>query len=793
MSKRRKSQRHHDAKAAAGRGCQDRQARYEKACELALAGQYDRAARLYASLGQTAERRLQALVRNDLAVLAAVGGATDSAQAGFAEALAVDETCAVARSNLAFLTAPSARAVAPVEREVSPTAPVTTGAVRVAVLSFLFNWPSTGGGTVHTFELARFLNKAGFEVKHLYARYGRWKVGEVRDPLPYPAEALDFDVNSWNVRAIQAAFRRAVDAFAPDHVIITDSWNMKPLLAEAVRGYPYILRFQAMECFCPLNNVRLLADETGVRQCPLHQFATPQECGRCVSARGNLSGSLHQVERALSAVGGPIYHEQLLRAVGEARAVLVVNPLHEAMISPYAAEVRVVTAGIDRARFPWPGPAPAATPTIVFAGLVDEWMKGFAVLRDACRRLWARRRDFALVATGDPPGQVDEFTHFVGWQSQEELPRLLSSAALVAVPTIAQEALGRTAVEAMAAGRPVVASRLGGLPFTVLDGCTGLLCEPGNADDLAHKIELLLDDPTLRARLGENGRRRFEEHYAWEQIIDRHYRPLLARPKCSGFQPRLRPSVDSAGLVAKTSAFFQMEQAEVDDMLARYRAVHEAKRYAEILGEHKTLSFEEAFVIYVLLARRRPKTIVEIGTQFGRSTRRLLDMKTLLGLDSPVVCFDLVEQARHFGPDEARVIVGDLTGTFRSSVLEAYEPGFIFVDVHARATLREIVTETLKTSGWTLALHDCGSGLCNPDMSQVRADAEITSSTGVWERHVLGDVFGIDDPLSDRLDAVTTPTHRLAIFATTHGLAVLLPQATTAGPAETTTGAEVTT
>ena len=52
-------------------------------------------------------------------------------------------------------------------------------------------------------------------------------------------------------------------AFNPDQVIITDSWNIKPLLAEAVREYPYILRLQAMECLCPLNNLRLLVEGVG--------------------------------------------------------------------------------------------------------------------------------------------------------------------------------------------------------------------------------------------------------------------------------------------------------------------------------------------------------------------------------------------------------------------------------------------------------------------------------------------------------------------------------------------------
>ena len=271
--------------------------------------------------------------------------------------------------------------------------------------------------------------------------------------------------------------------FEPDYVAITDTWNMKPLLAEAMRGYPCLLLYQAQENLCPLNNLRLLADGPDqVRQCPRNQLATPEICHRCLAERGHHSGALHQCERALAGVGTPEYDQKLRRSLQEAEAVLVLNPQTAAMLEPYASRVCIVPWGLDPARFPWPPPDRAAgrsrtgrIATLFMAAVAGEYIKGFHVAHEACRLLRQTRADFELVVTFDPPGPgpIDEFTRSVGWCSQAELPRHYRAADICLVPTIAQDGLSITSVEAMASGIPVVASRIGGVPYTVSDGVTG--------------------------------------------------------------------------------------------------------------------------------------------------------------------------------------------------------------------------------------------------------------------------------------------------------------------------------
>jgi glycosyltransferase involved in cell wall biosynthesis len=88
------------------------------------------------------------------------------------------------------------------------------------------------------------------------------------------------------------------------------------------------------------------------------------------------------------------------------------------------------------------------------------------------------------------------------------------------------------AIEALAAQRPVVATRVGGLPDVVTEGEDGFLVEVGDIDGIANALAKLARDPELRQRMGESGRERVVPRYRVERLVndvDELYRELLSR------------------------------------------------------------------------------------------------------------------------------------------------------------------------------------------------------------------------------------------------------------------------
>jgi glycosyltransferase involved in cell wall biosynthesis len=126
--------------------------------------------------------------------------------------------------------------------------------------------------------------------------------------------------------------------------------------------------------------------------------------------------------------------------------------------------------------------------------------------------------------------ELDERVELAG--ERHDVPELLARANLFVLSS-RSEGLPVSVLEAMAAGLPVVASRVGGIPELVADGETGILVEAGDADELAAAISRLLADPELRRSMGEAGRDRARVSFAlepfWRAHLDLYSRELARR------------------------------------------------------------------------------------------------------------------------------------------------------------------------------------------------------------------------------------------------------------------------
>ncbi len=179
---------------------------------------------------------------------------------------------------------------------------------------------------------------------------------------------------------------------------------------------------------------------------------------------------------------------------------------------------------------------------VLFVGRIEQ-IKGIDVLLDALGLLFTqrpeRRRDVRLAVIGgalDPTEDGEETeklallhrlvrahemegnVDFVGSLEQSQLALWYDAADLCAVPSLT-ESFGLVALEAMACGTPVVATRVGGLQTVVQDGQSGLLVPPGDRQALADAIDKVLMDHRLRTHLAHGARERAES-FTWKRVGD---------------------------------------------------------------------------------------------------------------------------------------------------------------------------------------------------------------------------------------------------------------------------------
>src|SRR6266581_1072819 len=200
-----------------------------------------------------------------------------------------------------------------------------------------------------------------------------------------------------------------------------------------------------------------------------------------------------------------------------------------------AAKIQRVYNGIDLERFPAARSCNGnRIPRIVSVGRLVPF-KGFDDLIDACAELARRRIDFVCDIVGDGPlrGSLEakikslnlsSRINLLGSLSQRAVLEALQAADIFVLASMtdaegASDVFPTVILEAMASARPVVSTRLAGIPELVVDGETGVLVSPGEPTALTEALAQLVCDRELRLRYGRAGRTRIEQHFRVEDTV----------------------------------------------------------------------------------------------------------------------------------------------------------------------------------------------------------------------------------------------------------------------------------
>jgi colanic acid/amylovoran biosynthesis glycosyltransferase len=223
----------------------------------------------------------------------------------------------------------------------------------------------------------------------------------------------------------------------------------------------------------------------------------------------------------------------LREKVKGARFVVTISEFNRAFVADRCGEcaagkVHVVRCGVDLAAFAPRGRRQVPVPTFVCVAGLREY-KGHDVLLDACRLLRDRGVDARLRLVGDGPLRrhlearlaregLRDRVELLGALPHERIPDALEGVTAMVLPSVRtrdgqMEGIPVALMEAMAAGVPVVSTRLSGIPELVEDGESGLLVPERDASALADALERLAGDAALGARLAESAQRIVRERF----------------------------------------------------------------------------------------------------------------------------------------------------------------------------------------------------------------------------------------------------------------------------------------
>lgn len=233
------------------------------------------------------------------------------------------------------------------------------------------------------------------------------------------------------------------------------------------------------------------------------------------------------------------YKKHILSAVmGWGKYVIVAsNIMSKHMVSDFGVahhRIRLIPRGVDLDKFKFTSPEDRHLDSFTI-GMVSRItpLKGHTDFIKAVSILIREIPNLKAMIIGEAPKEkyreeLELLTRGLGLSraieyagAMEDIPSVMSRLDILVSATVTPEAFGRVVIEAQASGVPVVATKVGGVVDIIEDGKTGLLCSVSDPRDMADKILKLYKDKELQNRFAAAGRRRVEENYALDKMVER--------------------------------------------------------------------------------------------------------------------------------------------------------------------------------------------------------------------------------------------------------------------------------
>lgn len=308
------------------------------------------------------------------------------------------------------------------------------------------------------------------------------------------------------------AFARALAEFKPDVVHVHNTFaKISPAIYwEASRaGVPIVQTLHNFRLLCP--QAMFLRDGKVCEDClgKVPWRGAVRACYRGSVAQSTVLASMVTLHRAVGTWRHKVTRYVALNEFCRRKFIEGGLPADRIVVKPNFVDFEA--------------PAPGVRDGFLFVGRLST-EKGIETLVAAARQL--NGATIRVAGTGPEAQLLDGVPGLeaLGGLDGDAVRRQMSASNALILPSIWYENFPRTLVEAMACGLPIIASRIGALADLVEEGVTGLLFEPGNADDLARKLRWASDNPAALQAMGARARTLYEERFT----ARRNYAQLMA-------------------------------------------------------------------------------------------------------------------------------------------------------------------------------------------------------------------------------------------------------------------------